>query len=181
MRLNDCWECGRPAPSGVCAGPHPGYSLSSVARARNVTATAPMRVERGVRRAQGPRGGLTPCPMCGVLKPAEQMTCSNRCRGHMVRRGQPAQPPRRACVVCEAEFAARRITCSSDCELAYRRAHARPRVLIAAPKVVPKRQFCPDCGFRLSEDDAYTWCDRCAWEPGDSNAAPTTNAARAAS
>lgn len=21
-----CWQCGKPAPAGVCLGPHPGYS-----------------------------------------------------------------------------------------------------------------------------------------------------------
>lgn len=35
-RGHPCWECGRPAPAGVCLGPHEGFSLNAAIRSQMV-------------------------------------------------------------------------------------------------------------------------------------------------
>ena len=37
--LYACWECGRAAPSGVCMGPHEGFSLRAAVTRGQVAAT----------------------------------------------------------------------------------------------------------------------------------------------
>lgn len=141
--LYDCWGCGRPAPSGVCVGPHPEYRPYVARTAAYVRASGS---QRGAPRTFAPH----PCLACG------------------------------------ATLTSRRQTCSRECLMVLRQRPQAVRVYVAPPKprprpVAAKRRMCPSCGYRLSEDDAYTWCDRCAWEPGDTKAAAPTSAARAAS
>lgn len=40
-KLTSCWECGEPAPGGVCVGPHPGFQLRN--QAGGMTARAKVR------------------------------------------------------------------------------------------------------------------------------------------
>lgn len=35
-KLWDCWQCGRPAPGGVCLGPHPDYNHGDAVAAQSV-------------------------------------------------------------------------------------------------------------------------------------------------
>lgn len=132
-------------------GPHEGFSLAAARLALNVGRTT---MEWGVRK---PRNA---CRVCGAVCCGERVTCGDACYSvHLasLMRGRWGRG------VFEGVTMARPV--------------ARP----VAPSMTVSAGICPACGFGLSADDAYVWCDRCAWEPGDSNAAPTTNAARAAS
>ena len=146
--LQDCWECGRPAPSGVCVGPHEGFTLDAARLALNVGGTT---MEWGVRKPRNP------CRVCGAVCRGERVTCGDACYTAnlaSLMRGRWSEGAYEGVTVA-------------------RPASPTPR------RVVPE-ESCSACGYRLSDDGAYTWCDRCAWEPGDSNGAPTS-AARAAS
>lgn len=39
---NACWECGKPAPDGICFEPHPRFSLIGAVAARNIHSTEPI-------------------------------------------------------------------------------------------------------------------------------------------
>lgn len=68
--LNDCWECGQRAPSGVCVGPHEGFSLAAARLALNVGRTT---MEWGARTARNA------CRVCGAVCRGERVTCSDAC------------------------------------------------------------------------------------------------------